>query len=114
MYTYIYIYTCTTFIYIPLKPANNFYSYHIRKSNQRTYPVEMEYETLHVIGGMLSVLRLRSTGGIKHSIRAICQQILKTPILGDPKYGGKDTIPDGLKDMIGSSPRLWCVTYMCV
>ena len=48
-----------------------------------------EYEVLHRMGGVLSLLALYPRTGRTHQLR-VHMALLNTPILGDGKYGGKN------------------------
>ncbi|EHH69050.1 RluA family pseudouridine synthase [Gluconobacter morbifer] len=58
-----------------------------------------EYETLDAAGKKFSWLKLSPLTGRTHQLRVHCESI-GTPILGDPRYGGKAAHPDGFIDRL--------------
>ncbi|GBD56569.1 RluA family pseudouridine synthase [Gluconobacter wancherniae] len=58
-----------------------------------------EYETLDSAGKKLSWLALSPLTGRTHQLRVHCETI-GTPILGDPRYGGKAAHPEGFTDRL--------------
>ncbi|MXV43963.1 RluA family pseudouridine synthase [Saccharibacter sp. 17.LH.SD] len=57
------------------------------------------YETLDAAGKRFSWLALSPLTGRTHQLRVHCES-LGTPILGDPRYGGKKAHPDGFMDRL--------------
>lgn len=53
------------------------------------------YRILETLGHRIAWLELIPKTGRTHQLRVHCAQGLKTPILGDGKYGGKDAYPLG-------------------
>lgn len=58
-----------------------------------------EYETLDAAGRKLTWLGLSPLTGRTHQLRVHCET-LGTPILGDPRYGGKAAHPEGFVDRL--------------
>ncbi|QDH17271.1 RluA family pseudouridine synthase [Swingsia samuiensis] len=58
-----------------------------------------EYETLDAAGRKFSWLALSPLTGRTHQLRVHCES-LGTPILGDPRYGGKAAHPEGFTDRL--------------
>ncbi|AQS87410.1 ribosomal RNA large subunit 23S rRNA pseudouridine synthase C [Neoasaia chiangmaiensis NBRC 101099] len=58
-----------------------------------------EYETLDGAGRKISWLGLSPLTGRTHQLRVHCES-LGTPILGDPRYGGKLAHPEGFTDRL--------------
>lgn len=72
---------------------------------ERTVPAEKgetglrsvtEYKTLEVAKRRAAFLELHPQTGRTHQLRVHCAEALKTPILGDGKYGGEAAHLDGL------------------
>jgi 23S rRNA pseudouridine955/2504/2580 synthase len=57
-----------------------------------TQPAVTEYEVLHIKEGF-SLVALRPLTGRTHQLRVHCAEVLKCPILGDFKYGGRQAQP---------------------
>ncbi|MBI2707453.1 MAG: RluA family pseudouridine synthase [Proteobacteria bacterium] len=53
------------------------------------------YRTIESLGNRIAWLELTPKTGRTHQLRVHCAEGLKTPILGDGKYGGKDAFPLG-------------------
>ncbi len=53
------------------------------------------YRVIEALGNRLAWLELTPKTGRTHQLRVHCAEGLKTPILGDGKYGGKDAFPLG-------------------
>src|SRR3990167_4748442 len=51
------------------------------------------YRILETLGTKMALLELTPKTGRMHQLRVHCAEGLKTPILGDGKYGGKDAFP---------------------
>lgn len=58
-----------------------------------------EYEVVDAAGKKISWLALQPLTGRTHQLRAHCET-LGTPILGDPRYGGKAAHPEGFEDRL--------------
>ncbi|GBR53179.1 ribosomal RNA large subunit 23S rRNA pseudouridine synthase C [Neokomagataea thailandica NBRC 106555] len=58
-----------------------------------------EYETIDAAGKKITWLALSPLTGRTHQLRVHCES-LGTPILGDPRYGGKTAHPDGFLDQL--------------
>ena len=58
-----------------------------------------EYRTLDAAGRKLAWLELSPFTGRTHQLRVHCAE-LGTPILGDDKYGGEATHPEGFADLL--------------
>lgn len=59
----------------------------IDESDLKTKYTVSRYHTIAHISDVVSLLALRPKTGRKHQLRVHCASILKTPILGDYKYG---------------------------
>ncbi len=57
------------------------------------------YRVLEALGNRLTWLELVPKTGRMHQLRVHCAEGLKTPILGDGKYGGKGAFPFGRKTL---------------
>jgi 23S rRNA pseudouridine955/2504/2580 synthase len=53
------------------------------------------YRVIETLGTRMAWLELNPKTGRTHQLRVHCAEGLKTPILGDGKYGGKDAFPLG-------------------
>ena len=53
------------------------------------------YRVIEALGNKLSWLELQPSTGRTHQLRVHCTEALKTPIVGDGKYGGADAFPFG-------------------
>jgi 23S rRNA pseudouridine955/2504/2580 synthase len=58
-------------------------------------PATTYYRILEALGNRIAWLELTPKTGRTHQLRVHCAEGLKTPILGDGKYGGKDAFPLG-------------------
>jgi 23S rRNA pseudouridine955/2504/2580 synthase len=58
-------------------------------------PATTAYRVLETLGNRIAWLELTPKTGRTHQLRVHCAQGLKTPILGDGKYGGKEAFPLG-------------------
>lgn len=58
-----------------------------------------EYEVVDAAGKKISWLALHPLTGRTHQLRVHCET-LGTPILGDPRYGGKAAHPEGFEDRL--------------
>jgi 23S rRNA pseudouridine955/2504/2580 synthase len=58
-----------------------------------------DFETLDAAGKRFALLALHPLTGRTHQLR-IHAQVLGTPILGDPKYGGETTRPEGFPHLL--------------
>jgi 23S rRNA pseudouridine955/2504/2580 synthase len=57
------------------------------------------FRILEALGNRMAWLELTPKTGRTHQLRVHCAEGLKTPILGDGKYGGRDTSPLGRKKL---------------
>ncbi|GBQ10575.1 RluA family pseudouridine synthase [Swaminathania salitolerans] len=64
-----------------------------------------DYEVVDAAGKKLSWLSLKPLTGRTHQLRVHCET-LGTPILGDPKYGGKAAHPEGFTDRLHLHARM--------
>jgi 23S rRNA pseudouridine955/2504/2580 synthase len=53
------------------------------------------YRVIEALGNKLSWLELLPSTGRTHQLRVHCTEALRTPIVGDGKYGGADAFPFG-------------------
>ena len=57
------------------------------------------YRVIEALGNRVAWLELTPKTGRTHQLRVHCAEALKTPILGDGKYGGKEAFPFGRKSL---------------
>jgi 23S rRNA pseudouridine955/2504/2580 synthase len=57
------------------------------------------YRVIEALGKRVAWLELIPKTGRTHQLRVHCAEALKTPILGDGKYGGKEAFPFGRKSL---------------
>jgi len=57
------------------------------------------YRIIEALGNRIAWLELTPKTGRTHQLRVHCAEGLKTPILGDGKYGGKEAFPFGRKSL---------------
>lgn len=57
------------------------------------------YRTLDTLSTKVALLELTPKTGRMHQLRVHCAEGLKTPILGDGKYGGTEAFPLGRKEL---------------
>ncbi|MBV1838046.1 RluA family pseudouridine synthase [Acetobacter estunensis] len=69
------------------------------RSDEDAQSARSDYEVLDSAGKKFSWLALSPLTGRTHQLRVHCE-VLGTPILGDPKYGGEKAHPDGFEDRL--------------
>jgi 23S rRNA pseudouridine955/2504/2580 synthase len=57
------------------------------------------YRTIEFLGNKVAWLELTPKTGRMHQLRVHCAEGLKTPVMGDGKYGGKEAFPLGRKPL---------------
>ncbi|UMM64472.1 RluA family pseudouridine synthase [Aristophania vespae] len=65
-----------------------------QRGDEDAMSAKSSYEIIDSAGRKFSWLKLSPLTGRTHQLRVHCES-LKTPILGDPRYGGKAAHPDG-------------------
>jgi len=54
---------------------------------------ELQWNTIKSLNGGLELIRVKTSTGAKHQVRAMLAQLLNSPVAGDLRYGPKDTKP---------------------
>lgn len=71
----------------------------VDRGEEDALSAKTEYETIDAAGKKITWLGLSPLTGRTHQLRVHCES-LGTPILGDPRYGGKAAHPDGFLDQL--------------
>lgn len=71
----------------------------IRVDSEHGFHAMTYFRILEALGNRMAWLELTPKTGRTHQLRVHCAEGLKTPILGDGKYGGRDTSPLGRKKL---------------
>ncbi|GBR49344.1 MULTISPECIES: RluA family pseudouridine synthase [Neokomagataea] len=71
----------------------------VDRGEEDAQSAKSEYETIDAAGKKITWLALSPLTGRTHQLRVHCES-LGTPILGDPRYGGKTAHPDGFLDQL--------------
>jgi 23S rRNA pseudouridine955/2504/2580 synthase len=82
-------------ISLPLSKKPNPVWEKVQVDQKEGLPAITTYRTLETLGNRIAWLELKPKTGRTHQLRVHCMQGLKTPILGDGKYGGKEAYPLG-------------------
>ncbi len=69
----------------------------IRVDQEEGVRAKTYYRVIEALGKRVAWLELTPKTGRTHQLRVHCAEGLKTPILGDGKYGGNDAFPFGRK-----------------
>lgn len=72
---------------------------------------ELDWEQVLTLSGNLHLLRVVTSTGAKHQIRAMMAQLNKSPICGDLRYGAKYPLPDASVALHARSLRLPTVNF---
>lgn len=72
---------------------------------------ELEWEPVLTLSGNLHLLRVVTSTGAKHQVRAMMAQLNKSPICGDLRYGAKSPLPDASVALHARSLRLPTVNF---
>ncbi len=71
----------------------------VRVDQEEGVRAKTYYRVIEALGQQLAWLELIPKTGRTHQLRVHCAEGLKTPILGDGKYGGKEAFPFGRKTL---------------
>lgn len=72
---------------------------------------ELDWEPVLSLSGNLHLLRVVTSTGAKHQVRAMMAQLNKSPICGDLRYGAKNPLPDASVALHARSLRLPTVNF---
>lgn len=82
-------------ISLPLSKKQDAFGEKIRVDREEGVHAITAYRVLEALGKRVAWLELIPKTGRTHQLRVHCAEGLKTPILGDGKYGGQDAFPFG-------------------
>lgn len=71
----------------------------VRVDQEEGVRAKTYYRVIEALGKRVAWLELIPKTGRTHQLRVHCAEALKTPILGDGKYGGKEAFPFGRKSL---------------
>ncbi len=71
----------------------------VRVDQEEGVRAKTYYRVIEALGNRIAWLELTPKTGRTHQLRVHCAEALKTPILGDGKYGGKEAFPFGRKSL---------------
>lgn len=82
-------------IILPLSKKQDVQGEKVRVDMKEGVKAVTSYRVLEALGRKMAWLELIPQTGRTHQLRVHCAEGLKTPILGDGKYGGKEAYPFG-------------------